>query len=370
MLERAASGDKDCFRRSRSDAEEGHVSGTMRCAVVREHGDVDKIVLEERPIPEPGAGKVRIRVRAIGINHLDLWVRRGVPGHKFPLPLILGCDFAGVVDAVGDGVTNAKVGDEVAVAPGFSCGTCRRCLAGDDNLCPQYGIFGEMADGGCADHAVVPAANLLPKPTSLSWEETAAFPLVFQTAWHMLVARCHVRPGETVLVHAAGSGVGSAAVQIAKLWGATVIATAGSDAKLEHARKLGADHVINYRERDFVREVRSLTDKRGADIVFEHTGEETFPGSVRSLAWGGRLVTCGATSGFEGKFDLRMLFFKSLSFLGSTMGSRAELHEVIQHLEAGTLRPVVDRVMPLTQVRDGHRVLENREQFGKVILVP
>ena len=343
---------------------------TMRAAVVHEHGGVDKIVIEQRPVPEPPAGKVRLRVKACGINHLDLWVRRGVPGHPFPLPMILGCDFAGVVDAVGDGVTNAAVGDEVAVAPGFSCGTCRRCLAGDDNLCPKYGIFGEMADGGCADYAVVPAANLLPKPPSMSFEEAAAFPLVFQTAWHMLVARCRVRPGETVLVHAAGSGVGSAAVQIAKLWGATVIATASSDAKLELARRLGADHVINYREKDFAREVRGLTDKRGADIVFEHTGEATFPGSVKSLAWGGRLVTCGATSGFAGRFDLRMLFFKSLSFLGSTMGSRAELFEVIQHMEAGRLRPVIDRVMPLDQIRDAHTVLENREQFGKVVLIP
>ena len=346
------------------------MSGTMRCAVVHEHGGVGNIILEDRPIPEPGAGKVRIKVQAIGINHLDLWVRQGVPGHKFPLPMILGCDFSGIVDALGDGVTNAVIGDEVAVAPGFSCGTCRRCLAGDDNLCAQYGIFGETADGGCAEYAVIPAANVLPKPRSMSFEEAAAFPLVFQTAWHMLVARCRVRPGETVLIHAAGSGVGSAAVQIAKLWGATVIATASSDAKLELARKLGAEHLINYREKDFAREVRAITNKKGADIVFEHTGQETFPGSVKSLAWGGRLVTCGATSGFEGSFDLRMLFFKSLSFLGSTMGSRAELFEVIQHMEAGDLKPVIDRVMPLDQIQDAHTVLENREQFGKVILVP
>ncbi len=343
---------------------------TMRCAVVREHGGIDKVLIEERPVPEARAGTVRLRVRAAGLNHLDLWVRGGVPGHTFPLPLILGCDFAGVVDAVGDGVTNVQPGDEIAVAPGFSCGTCRACLAGDDNLCPRYGIFGEMADGGCADYAVIPAANVLPKPPSMSFEEAAAFPLVFLTAWHMLVARCRVRPGETVLVHAAGSGVGSAAVQIAKLWGATVIATAGSAAKLEMARKLGADHLVNYREQDFAKEVRALTGKRGVDIVFEHTGAETFPGSVKSLAWGGRLVTCGATSGFEGRFDLRMLFFKSLSFLGSTMGSRAELHEVLTHIRAGKLRPVIDRVLPLADVREAHRVLENREQFGKVILVP
>ncbi len=361
---------REAGRASGTEDENVSVKATMRCAVVREHGGVDRIAIEERPVPDPGPGRVRIAVKAIGVNHLDLWVRRGVAGHTFPLPLILGCDFAGVVDAVGDGVANAKVGDEIAVAPGFSCGTCAHCLAGDDNLCPRYGIFGETADGGCAEYAVIPAANVLPKPTGMSFEEAAAFPLVFLTAWHMLVARCHVRPGETVLVHAAGSGVGSAAVQVAKLWGATVIATASSDAKLGLARKLGADHLINYREKDFAREVRAMTNKRGVDIVFEHTGEATFQGSVRSLTRGGRLVTCGATSGHDGQFDLRMLFFKNLSFLGSTMGRRTELFDVIRHMAAGSLRPVIDRVMPLDQVRDAHTVLENREQFGKVILVP
>ena len=238
-------------------------------------------------------------------------------------------------------------------------------------LPPRFGsALADVPQRPVAADAVIPAANVLPKPASMSFEEAAAFPLVFQTAWHMLVARCNVRPGEWVLVHAAGSGVGSAAVQIAKMWGATVIATASTDAKLELASKLGADHLINYTEKDFAREVRGLTNKRGVDIVFEHTGEATFPGSVKSLSWGGRLVTCGATSGFEGKFDLRMLFFKSLSFLGSTMGSRSELHEIVKHLEAGKMRPVIDRVMPLEQVRDAHAVLESREQFGKVILVP
>ncbi len=342
----------------------------MRACVVREHGGPESVLIEEREVPTPGAGQVRVAVRAAALNHLDIWVRQGVPGHPFPLPMILGCDFAGVVDAVGAGVTNAKEGDEVAIAPGFSCGTCRRCLAGDDNLCSGYGIYGETTDGGCAEYAVVSAANLLPKPSNLSFEETAAFPLVFQTAWHMLVARCNIRPGETVLVHAAGSGVGSAAVQIAKLYSATVIATASTQEKLDLATELGADHVINYSETDFAKEVRKITAKKGADIVFEHTGEQTFPGSVKSLAWGGRLVTCGATSGFEGKFDLRMLFFKSLSFLGSTMGCRAELHTVVDLIEKGLLRPVVDRVLPLDRVQDAHRVLDNREQFGKVVLTP
>lgn len=343
---------------------------TMRAAVVRAHGGVDAVSVEPMPVPQPGAGEVLVRVRAAGLNHLDLWVRRGVPGHPFPLPMILGCDFAGVVEEVGAGVRNAKAGDEVCVAPGFSCGTCAQCLAGADNLCKGYGIFGEMRDGGCAEFQVVPAANLLPKPAEMPWEQAAAWPLAFLTAWHMLAVRAALRPGETVLVHAAGSGVGSAAIQIAKLLGARVIATAGTDAKCARGRDLGADHVVNHAAEDWVQAVRRLTGKRGVDVVFEHTGQATWEGSVKSLVWGGRLVTCGATAGFEAKFDLRMLFFKQLSFLGSTMGSRAELWTILGLIRDGRLRPVVDRVLPLDRIREAHAAMENREQFGKVVVVP
>jgi NADPH:quinone reductase-like Zn-dependent oxidoreductase len=343
---------------------------TMRAAVVRAHGGLEAVSVEDRPVPEISADHALVRVKAAGMNHLDVWVRRGVPGHAFPLPMVLGCDFAGVVESVGSAVRNAKPGDEVCVAPGHSCDHCAACLSGHDHLCRDYGIFGETRDGGCAEFAAVPAANLLPKPSRLSWEEAAAWPLAFLTAWHMLVARCALRPGETVLVHAAGSGVGSAAVQIAKLWGAVVIATAGGPAKCARAKDLGADHVVDHLAGDWVRAVRELTARRGVDVVFEHVGQATWEGSVRSLARGGRLVTCGATSGFEAQFDLRALFFKNLSFLGSTMGSRGEVWEVARHIEAGRLRPVVDRVMPLAEVREAHRVMESRGQFGKVVLVP
>jgi NADPH:quinone reductase-like Zn-dependent oxidoreductase len=347
----------------------------MRAAVVRQHGGLDAVSVEQVPVPEPAPDEVLVRVKAAGLNHLDLWVRRGVPGHPFPLPMILGCDFAGVVEKVGSSaVRNAKAGDEVCVAPGFSCGTCAQCLAGADNLCRGYGIFGEMRDGGCAEFQVVPAANLLPKPAEMKWEEAAAWPLAFLTAWHMLTARAALRAGETVLVHAAGSGVGSAAIQIAKLHGARVLATAGSDAKCERGRALGADEVVNHAKEDWVEAVRRLTGKRGVDVVFEHTGAATWEGSVRSLVRGGRLVTCGATSGtthgFDAKFDLRVLFFKQLSFLGSTMGSRAELWTVLGLMRAGKLRPVVDRVMPLAEIREAHRAMESREQFGKIVVVP
>ena len=343
---------------------------TMRAAVVREHGDLDCVGIEQRPIPEPAADQVQLLVKAAGVNHLDLWVRKGVPGHKFPLPMILGCDFAGVITKVGSAVRNVVVGDAVCVAPGFSCGTCQPCLSGQDNLCRGYGIFGETRDGGAAEYAAVSAANVIKKPDNLSFEQAAAFPLATLTAWNMLVRRCHIQPGQTVLVHAAGSGVGSAAVQIAKLWGANVIATAGSDAKLERAKELGADHTINYSELNFAKEVRALTGKAGVDIVFEHTGEATWDGSVRSIKRGGHLVTCGATSGFEARFDLRLLFFKNVAFMGSTMGSRGDLITIVDHMATGRLKPVVDRVLPLDDVREAHRILDQREQFGKIVLVP
>lgn len=345
-------------------------SRTMRAAVVREHGDLDAVSVERMPIPEPGPDQVRLRVRAIGLNHLDCWVRRGVPGHPFPLPMILGCDFAGEIEAVGDAVTNVKPGDAVFVAPGFSCGTCEACLTGADNLCRKYGIYGETRDGGAAEYAVVDRANVFAKPDELSFEEAASFPLAFLTAWGMLVSRAAIRPGETVLVLAAGSGVGSAAVQIAKLHGCTVIATASTEAKLERARELGADHTVNYVEEDFAKAVKRITNRRGVDVVFEHTGQATWKQSVKSLTWGGRLVTCGATSGFDAQFDLRMLFFKSLSFLGSTMGSRGDLVRIADHMRTGRLRPVVDRVLPLEDVREAHRLMEERAQFGKLVLVP
>jgi len=342
----------------------------MKAVVIREHGDLDVLLLEEVPDPKPGPGEVLIDVKAVGLNHLDTWVRRGVPGHTFPLPMIPGCDFAGLVRAVGPGVRGVKAGDRVLAAPGFSCGRCEHCASGNDNLCKDYGIFGETTNGGCAELAVIPAQNAIPIPAGLEFTQAAAFPLTFLTAWHMLVARCGIRPGDDVLVHAAGSGVGSAAVQIAKLFHARVIATAGSDRKLEQARVLGADHTINYETRDWVSEVRTLTGKRGVDIVFEHVGEKTFPGSIKSLAKGGRVVTCGATSGSKLEANLQLIFFKSLSILGSTMGSRGELLRIVDLVGKGLLRPVVDRVLPLSEVRAAHEAMGRREQFGKIVLVP
>lgn len=339
----------------------------MHAIVVREHGGVDRLERLYVADPVAGAGEAIIAPRAVALNHLDIWVRRGVPGHRFPLPLIAGAEVAGVIEEIAPNA-RWKEGDAVIVAPGFSCGLCIACLSGNDSLCLGFGIFGEARNGGAAEKMVVPIRNLLRKPAALTFPEAAAVPLDFQTAWHMLVARAQLRPGETVLVQAGGSGVGSAAVQIAKLWGATVFATVGSPEKAARAKMLGADETILYRDVDFLVEVRRLTGKRGVDVVVEHVGGETFEKSVKALARGGRLATCGATSGADATINIRQVFFKLLSILGSTMGSIAELHEILQHVESGRLRPVVDRVLPLTQIGEAHRVLENREAFGKIVL--
>jgi len=277
---------------------------------------------------------------------------------------------AGTVEKVGAEVTDLAAGTEVLVNPGLACGRCDKCLSGRDNLCRQYRILGENAPGGYAEFVAVPRANILPKPRALSWAEAACLPLTFLTAWTMLMRRARLEPGETVLVHAAGSGVGCAAVQIAKLAGARVIATASSDAKLEKARALGADHLINYAKSDFLEEVKQITERRLVDVVFEHVGAATFDKSVACLPRGGRLVTCGATTGHDVKLDLRVLFFKGISLLGSTMGSKGDLFRVLQLVDEGRLRPVLDRTLPLEKAPEAHRLLEERAHFGNVVLLP
>ncbi len=341
----------------------------MRAVVVREHGGPEKLLVEERPVPSPGPFEVRLAMRAVGVNHLDTWVRRGVPGHTFPLPLVVGSDGAGVVDAVGPGVRTVREGDEVVVLPGVSCGACEACQSGDDNLCPHYAIAGEGRDGVCADFAVLPAANVAPKPRGLDFTSAAGVALVFQTADAML-RKARLRPGDTILVHAAGSGVGSAAVQLAKLRGAVVIGTAGGEAKRRAATDLGADFVIDSRSEDFAQRTRELTGKRGVEVVFEHVGAATFAGSVRCLARGGRLVTCGATSGGKVELSLHQVFFKNLELIGNTMGRKGDLRRLLRLFEQKRLRPVIDRVLKLAQVGEAHTLLETRQAFGKIVLEP
>lgn len=341
----------------------------MKAVVVREHGGLEQLRLEEVPTPEPGPGEVRVKLRAIGLNQLDLWVRRGVPGHRFPLPLIPGSDGAGTIDALGAGVRDVALGAEVVVLPGVSSGVSAADFRGEDQLAPDYGILGESRDGCCAEYVVVPRANVAPKPVNLSFAEAAAMPLVFQTAWAML-RKARLQAGETVLVHAAGSGVGSAAVQIAKLLGARVLGTAGTAAKCERARTLGADVMIDYTQQEFVTEVRRATNNEGVHVVFEHVGQATFAGSLKCLRRGGRLVTCGATTGADVTLNLRAIFFKNLEILGNTMGSKGDLLRVLELAARGQLRPVLDRTLPLAQVAEAHRLLESRALFGKIVLEP
>jgi NADPH:quinone reductase-like Zn-dependent oxidoreductase len=342
----------------------------VKAIVFHEHGAPDVLRYEDAPDPQIKANEVLVRVRACALNHLDLWVRRGLLGIKFPLPHIPGSDISGEVARVGDLVTRVKPGDKVVLAPGQSCGQCPACLSGADNLCRRYTNFGYMVDGGCAELVKSPEVNCIPLPGDLSFDEAAAVPLVFLTAWHMLIGRAHLQPGEDVLVLGAGSGVGSAAIQIAKFIGARVIATAGGAEKLRKAKDLGADETIDHASQNILDEVRRLTGKRGVDVVFEHVGVAVWDQCVASLVPGGRLVTCGCTTGFDAKIDLRYLFSKHISLLGSYMGSKAELYAVLKLIGERKLRAVIDRTMPLAECVRAHELLEKRQQFGKIVLHP
>ena len=342
----------------------------MKASIFRRHGGPEVLEYAEMPEPQMRANEVLVEVKACALNHLDIFVRNGLPGIEIPLPHIPGNDIAGVVKDVGSLVPWVKAGDEVMIQPGVSCGHCDACLSGRDNLCREYDIIGYRRDGGYAQFVAVPGVNVFPKPSNLTWEQAAALPLVTVTAWHMLVTRANVQPGEDVLVHAAGSGVGSLAIQIAKLRGARVIATASSDEKLAKARILGADETVNYSTEEWPKEVRRLTSRRGVDVVVEHTGSATWPGSISSLKNSGRLVTCGATSGYDARTDLRQVFYRHLTILGSFMGSKAELLAAMKFVGEGKIQAVVDRVLPLSEARVAHELLESRGQFGKVVLRP
>ena len=331
------------------------------------HGGPEVLRYETAPDPTPQPGRAIVRVRACALNHLDLWQRRGLDRVRIPLPHISGSDVAGeVVDAGGGSVA---AGTRVLLQPGLSCGRCVMCRSGRDNLCANYQVLGYVSNGGYAEFLSVPLENLLPIPEHVDFVSAAAFPLTFLTAWHMLLTRGALARGETVLVLAAGSGVGQAAIQIARLHGARVFATAGP-AKLERARQLGAEEVFDHYAEDFAKRIRALTEGHGADVVIEHVGAATWERSVRALARGGRLVTCGATTGHNGAIDLRHLFARQLSLLGSYMGRKPELVQASRFFFDGQLTPVVDEVMPLSAARDAQERLERHEQFGKIVLTP
>jgi NADPH:quinone reductase-like Zn-dependent oxidoreductase len=342
----------------------------MKALAFHEHGGLDRLRYQEVPDPAIGPADVLVRVRACALNHLDLFVREGLPGFRLPLPFWTGCDIAGEVAQVGAEVREVAVGDRVAVNPNLHCGRCEFCQKGEQSLCVTYGILGEHVHGGLAEYVKVAGDKTLTLPAHVKYEDAAAFILVNMTAWRMLVTQARLRAGEDLLVIGVGGGVSSTAVQIGKLCGARVWVTSSSDDKLARARELGADECINHAREDWARVVWEKTGKRGVDVVLENVGAATWKGSLRVLAKGGRLVTCGATSGPIGETDIRVVFWKQVSIIGSTMSSNAEFHDVMRELFRGRLRAIVDAVMPLGEGVDAQRRLAEGKQFGKIVLTP
>jgi len=340
----------------------------MKAIRIHQFGGPEVLRYEDVPDPKPRNDQVLVRVRACAMNHLDLWVRKGLPGVN--LPHTPGSDAAGEIVEVGEYVTGLKPGQRVLIAPMHFCNHCAKCVAGLQNQCPEFTVLGNAVDGGDCELMAVPAVNVIPIPDNLDFNQAASVPLVFLTAWHMLVGRAGIRPGQTVLVLGANSGVGIAAIQIAKLFHARVITTAGDEQKMQKARELGADYVINHYQQKMSEEVRGITNKEGCDIVLEHVGAATWEESMKALKPGGTLVTCGATSGPQVGIELRFLFTRHLSLLGSYMGTMGELHEVLGHVFAGRLKPVVDRVFPLSDAHAAHEYMEKSQMFGKIVMTP
>src|SRR5579863_898467 len=340
----------------------------MKAVRIHQFGGPEVLAYEDIPGPRPRKDQVLVRVRACALNHLDVWVRKGLPGVQ--LPHILGSDIAGEIVSVGEYVTSFTPGQRVLLAPMHFCNHCAKCVAGSQNQCREFTVLGNAVDGGDCELIAVPGANVIPIPDSLDFNQAASVPLVFVTAWHMLVGLAQVRPGQTVLVLGASSGVGIAAIQIAKMFHCRVITTAGDESKLEKGRALGADYGINHYQQKISDEVRKITNKEGVDIVVEHVGAATWDESVRSLKSGGTLVTCGATTGPNVSLDLRHLFARQLKLLGSYMGTMGEFREVMGHVFAGRLKPVVDRAFPLSEIRAAHELLEKSQMFGKIVVNP
>jgi len=338
----------------------------MKAVRIHQFGGPEVLTYEDVPDPQPRKDEILVRVKACALNHLDLWVRQGLPGVL--LPHILGSDIAGEIAEVGEYVGGFQPGQRVLIAPMHFCGRCAKCVAGLQNQCREFTVLGNAVDGGNCELIAVPAANVIPIPDSLAFTNAASVPLVFLTAWHMLVGRAEITPGQTVLVLGGSSGVGIAAIQVARMFQCRVITTAGDESKLQKARALGADHGINHYKQKISDEVRKITNKEGVDVVIEHVGAATWDESVKSLKSGGTLVTCGATTGPNVGIDLRHLFARQLRLLGSYMGTMGELHEVLKHVFAGRLKPVVDRIYPLADLRSAHEYLEKSQMFGKVVV--
>ncbi|HXV13933.1 MAG TPA: zinc-binding dehydrogenase [Candidatus Krumholzibacteria bacterium] len=340
----------------------------MKAITFEKHGGPEVLKLGDHPDPVTRPGTVKIDVHAASLNHIDVFLRGGLPGINIPFPHIPGCDAAGVIREVGEGVTGLKTGDRVLMNPTIVCGKCEFCLRGDATMCLDYHLIGETTSGTCCEQIVIPAENAIPIPNSMSFVDAASVPLVFVTAWRMLITRARLRAGEDVLILGATAGVGIACIQIAKVAGARVFAAASSEEKLALAMKLGADILINYSKEDFPKKIRDLTAKRGVDVVVDYVGKDTWVKSLRSLSRGGRLVTCGATTGYNPEEDLRHIFFRQLEVIGSTMGSKNELMAPLKLIWAGRMKPVVGAVYALKDTADAHRAMEERRVMGKIVI--
>lgn len=345
----------------------------MKAIVFEQNGGCEVLQYRETPRPQAGPNDVVIKVKASACNFNDIWARRGLPGMKIILPHISGSDVAGIVTETGSEVHDVKIGDEVVVHCGISCRNCEYCTRGEEFFCPQFKIWGFQTgplDGGHAEYCKVPAVNVLPKPKNLTFEEAATMPLVLVTVWRMLVTRARIQAGDFVLIWGAAGGLGVMAIQIAKLYNARPIAIASSDDKLELCTELGAEFAFNRKKHDVFQEVRKITGGRRADIVFEHTGSETWPVSMQCLKWGGTIVTCGATSGFDAHMDIRLLWNKQQNYLGSHLGNKGELVDAMRFVERGLIKPVVGEVMPLKELAQAQEMMETNAVAGKIAIVP
>ena len=342
----------------------------MKAVRIFEHGGLDKLIYDDLPQPDCTPDKVKIHIKASALNHLDIWVRIGLPGLPVSLPIILGSDGSGTIVEVGDNINNYHTGDDVIIQPGIFCNKCQQCKGGRENYCLEYGILGETQNGVQAEYIVLDPINIDSKPDQLSYEEAASMPLVFMTAYQMLIERAKLQSNETVLVYGGTSGVGSAAIQICRELGAEVIATAGNDDKCEHSKNMGADHVVNHNQANWVEEVKNITNNKGVNVVFEHIGSATWEQSQQLLSKGGRIVTCGATTGPNVNIILAHLFMKQHTILGSTMGSIFAFKEVMQKIKDKKYLPMVDKIVPMEDIREAHEYIENRKQIGKVVVVP
>ncbi|MBI2890966.1 MAG: zinc-binding dehydrogenase [Nitrospirae bacterium] len=341
----------------------------MKALFIESHGGPEVLRVGDLPAPGAAAGQALVRVRACGLNHLDVWIRQGLPNLKLTFPHVLGSDAAGVVESVnGDGAEGVAPGARVVVYPGLSCGRCRACHSGQDDMCSKFHLMGEHVSGGCAELVAVPLRNLWVLPEAISFVQAACLPVAYVTAWHMVACRGRVEPDEWVLVTAAASGVSSAAIQIAKMYRARVIAAASSERKLTLAKELGADEVVDYSRPDWAREVKRITGGEGVQVILDHVGASKWEDYVRLLSKGGRIVICGASSGYDAKTDLRHVFFRRLSIIGSTMGSLSDFGRVVEAVAKGRIRPVIHKTLPLEQAREAHRVLEEKEVLGKVVI--